>query len=724
MTWNDDVRRALDDPDLRERADLRWLGVAFRLAPRLATDGAAALREAVPELTASLAAAPLAPGALAGAAEIVAAGPAPMIVGLGLLLSASRPERADERRERARTAATLFDAALATTPAASIAVRLARLRAELGDDAGAAAAWGEALRRDMTLAWIPPADLRSRRDLEAIEEAVLRGAPAAETRARIALRALREGHDTADAAALVSEGNAPDPVVIALATEHVRRAASARHGNPEATRAREAANALLPQIADRSAAAVLDALVAILERRKVDAMDALMRSGVDRAAAAGAADAMGEMVRRPPHDVAAVLAAAYFDALFDPLAALDVPRGLLSAYRRLVLGTVLGAMLAGPLGPIGSALAAPGPSPDLRAAIVAAVHGDRGDPSVTSAAKPAAEAGAPRNEAARPEVDAGSDAPGTAEPGAPKGAPATDRAAKSVADGWFADTDALGGMAAAEGADLTAMLGSMVRSDLSDADADGVLRTFAHTRGADRDELRIALAEVLADQETSAWIDASPARVQRATDLVRRLAPRDPSIEENREVNRQVAAFSDWQSFRYDVIVVTGYTPSDTQVATPGVHPVARERLADAVAAWKRGDAPFVLVSGGNVYPRGTPYYEAIEMKKELSQMGVPMDRIIVDARARHSTTNLRNAGRYMLAHGLSRAVIASRGGGAGPFDQTFYFAHQGLSSFDGRCERDLGYKVGELRDAGGSMVEFAPAQGVTKLNYKDLFDP
>ncbi|MBK8256603.1 MAG: YdcF family protein [Polyangiaceae bacterium] len=337
-------------------------------------------------------------------------------------------------------------------------------------------------------------------------------------------------------------------------------------------------------------------------------------------------------------------------------------------------------------------------TPDLNAAIVAAVHGEKA-PEKESTASAAEEA----------KQDGG-------------GAAVRESRGAKEADDFFADADELG--AHASGTDLVRTLSSMVKADLSAAHADGVIRAFAQAKGKDRHELRTALAKVLSDPEISSWIDASPSRVALANELVKRVAPTDPSIAENREVNKVVDSFAEFDKYKYHVIVVTGYTPPDATTATPDVHPVGMARLRDAFDAWKRGDAPFILLSGGNVYPPGTPYYEAIQMKKELVQMGVPADRIIVDARARHSTTNLRNAGRYMFAHGMTKALVASRGGGAGPFDQTFYFAHQGLSSFDGRCERELGYVVGTLTDAGNSMVEFQPSANVGRFNYKDPLDP
>jgi hypothetical protein len=107
--------------------------------------------------------------------------------------------------------------------------------------------------------------------------------------------------------------------------------------------------------------------------------------------------------------------------------------------------------------------------------------------------------------------------------------------------------------------------------------------------------------------------------------------------------------------------------------------------------------------------------------------MGVAEDVILVEARARHSTTNLRNAGRYMIARGLARALVCAPGGGIGGsrvFDQAFYFSHPVISTFHGRCERELGYRVGERAEAGPGRAAFTPAPEVARLDYKDPLDP
>jgi hypothetical protein len=196
-------------------------------------------------------------------------------------------------------------------------------------------------------------------------------------------------------------------------------------------------------------------------------------------------------------------------------------------------------------------------------------------------------------------------------------------------------------------------------------------------------------------------------------------SPHDPVSErENAAVNQVVDSFKDWDKYPYQAVVVPGFTPLDAKDPVR-MHPEQRKRLEVAKRDFETGKAPFILVSGGNVHPDGTPYNEALEMKAELIRMGVPADRIIVDAQARHSTTNLRNAGRYMLEHGMSKALVASSG------SQDFYFSHPWISTFHLRCMSELGYRVGKLSDAGDrNHSEFRPDSDVKRFNLRDPRDP
>jgi hypothetical protein len=240
----------------------------------------------------------------------------------------------------------------------------------------------------------------------------------------------------------------------------------------------------------------------------------------------------------------------------------------------------------------------------------------------------------------------------------------------------------------------------------------------------DRDRMAATFGRMLEkDGSLRRWIEESPDRRRRAEGLARRLAPPDLSVDENRAANAAVDGFRDWARYPYQLIVVPGYTPLDARQPVQ-MHPTQRARLEQAVRDYQAGRAPFILVSGGNVHPPGTPYYEAIEMKRELRRMGIPEDRIIVDARARHSTTNLRNTGRYMLDHGLSRALLTTSG------DQDFYFSFPDISTFHLRCRSELGHTVGDFEDAqldgfiDTSHSVFTPAQDVRRVNYRDPLDP
>ncbi|MFT7519963.1 MAG: hypothetical protein ACI9MC_002107, partial [Kiritimatiellia bacterium] len=222
------------------------------------------------------------------------------------------------------------------------------------------------------------------------------------------------------------------------------------------------------------------------------------------------------------------------------------------------------------------------------------------------------------------------------------------------------------------------------------------------------------------------WIGKDEDRKKQATDWFEKLMP-DVSVAENNGgqeqdeergvelagVDAAVASFTKWDDFEYNVIIVPGFTPragleenmvenmngerkteepelqrmSETWGDTIRLHPTAVERLTIAVADYRDGKAPFVLLTGANVWPKGSGIYEAIEMKKWLLQEGgIPADRIIVDAKAKHSTTNIRNAGRYMLDHGMKGKGLITTSGG-----QNFYFGHNILSSYAFRALGDMG---------------------------------
>jgi hypothetical protein len=130
-----------------------------------------------------------------------------------------------------------------------------------------------------------------------------------------------------------------------------------------------------------------------------------------------------------------------------------------------------------------------------------------------------------------------------------------------------------------------------------------------------------------------------------------------PLLEgENAATVRAIAA-TDWTDKAYSALLVFGHGPEDAQSRT-GV--MGHIRLAIAADLYGRGLAPFLIVSGGNVHPNRTPFNEAVEMKRLLvTQYDIPADRILIEPHARHTTTNLRNTARLLLAAPFPRNLPA-----------------------------------------------------------------
>lgn len=158
-----------------------------------------------------------------------------------------------------------------------------------------------------------------------------------------------------------------------------------------------------------------------------------------------------------------------------------------------------------------------------------------------------------------------------------------------------------------------------------------------------------------------------------------------------------------------DCLIVPGFTPR-LLWRSRALHPRADDSCARAAADLAAGVADVVIASGGAVHG---PANEAVLMRAALLGHGVPEERILVEPCARHTTTNLRNAGRLMLAHGLRTAlVVAPDAADARRFGlQSYYVGYPTASSFHLRCLVTLGYRVGELRWVRPHHVYFAPSE-------------
>ena len=170
--------------------------------------------------------------------------------------------------------------------------------------------------------------------------------------------------------------------------------------------------------------------------------------------------------------------------------------------------------------------------------------------------------------------------------------------------------------------------------------------------------------------------------------------------------------FSDYS---YSAILVPGFGPDE-----PGLNidPRSIKRCEMAVELFRKKLAPFIIVSGGHVYPAGTPFSEAVEMKKYLiSHYDIPPQAIITEPYARHTTTNVRNASRLIYLFGLpsNKPVIVS----------TDSVQTQMVVNLAGRCKRELGYvPFRKMMQLNTTTSSFYPVEEAFQVNVNDPLDP
>ena len=177
------------------------------------------------------------------------------------------------------------------------------------------------------------------------------------------------------------------------------------------------------------------------------------------------------------------------------------------------------------------------------------------------------------------------------------------------------------------------------------------------------------------------------------------------------------AGKTDWARYRYSAIIVPGIGPDD--LTTPLS---ARGKLNVRLAAQRFADglAPFIIVTGASVHPRGSTTIEAIEMQRALiDRYGVPADCIVVEPYARHTTTNLRNVTRRLMAlrAPLDRDVLIVTNPA-----QSQYIASP---DFVARSMRDLGYMPGTVGiRISPTDLTFRPSPRSALIDPMDPLDP
>ncbi len=173
----------------------------------------------------------------------------------------------------------------------------------------------------------------------------------------------------------------------------------------------------------------------------------------------------------------------------------------------------------------------------------------------------------------------------------------------------------------------------------------------------------------------------------------------------------------DWYAHPYTSIIVLGQGPDE--LTTP-LSAGSKLRLKAAAQRYAAGDAPFIIVTGGAVHPRGTRSVEAVQMREALiARFGVPADAIIIEPYARHTTTNLRNAARLLAALQAppqQPALVVS---------SPSHIDSVASSGFGDRNRRELGYVPGKV----GSRISpyaitFVPAPESLRIDPMDPLDP
>ncbi|HEX2969363.1 MAG TPA: YdcF family protein [Bacteroidales bacterium] len=172
---------------------------------------------------------------------------------------------------------------------------------------------------------------------------------------------------------------------------------------------------------------------------------------------------------------------------------------------------------------------------------------------------------------------------------------------------------------------------------------------------------------------------------------------------------------TDWNNYKYSSILVPGQGPEVEGVIIDSLSIVRSEMAAKA---FKDGLAPFIIVSGGHVHPNKTPYSEAVEMKKYMvGKLGLPDNAIFIEPHARHTTTNLRNAGRIVFRFGIpaDKKILIT----------TDKFQNGLILNMEGRCMKELGcvpYKG--LTKLSDESCEFYPDKNSLHANPLDPLDP
>jgi hypothetical protein len=172
----------------------------------------------------------------------------------------------------------------------------------------------------------------------------------------------------------------------------------------------------------------------------------------------------------------------------------------------------------------------------------------------------------------------------------------------------------------------------------------------------------------------------------------------------------------DWDEYSYASILLLGDSPNsagdDVRISES-----AKDRVKLAADRYHDQKAALIIISGANMYPFQTPYFEAIEMKKwMMAHYSVPEEAILVDPHGRHTTTNLRNGSRYIFRYGIpvdKKSIVTAI---------ESHIDYVASNNFYNTCNKHFGFMPVELKDRISiNDIEFIPR--VISL-HADAIDP
>ncbi|MCI4592159.1 YdcF family protein [Sphingobium sp. BYY-5] len=173
----------------------------------------------------------------------------------------------------------------------------------------------------------------------------------------------------------------------------------------------------------------------------------------------------------------------------------------------------------------------------------------------------------------------------------------------------------------------------------------------------------------------------------------------------------------DWSRYRFSAMILTGVGP---EIDDMPLSPYGKYHLRLAANRFAQGDIPFIIVTGGRAHPRATRFAEAEEMRRALiERYSVPADAILIEPYARHTTTNLRNATRLLIAMGApldEYALIVCN-----PQQSAMIESVQ----FTKRNADELGYQPGQIgRRFSSTELAFRPNRTSARIDPRDPLDP